>query len=111
MLFRSIARVRKRVPANEDANEEIEELIRSTDQQRADHIRTYFGCSWKDLHLYHMLVSSEVGEEQAARIILKAVQCGQDQIPERVEAPGHCRGGADSFDTTALSFSSSPKPQ
>jgi cytidylate kinase len=57
-LSERIARVRERLPAAED----IERLIRSTDQQRADHVRVYFGCNWNDPHLYHILISSELGE-------------------------------------------------
>jgi cytidylate kinase len=67
-----VARVRRRVPEAKD----VERLIRSIDQRRADHIRMYFGCNWNNPHLYHMLVSSEFGEEDAARIILDAIQPG-----------------------------------
>jgi cytidylate kinase len=67
-----VARVRRRVPAAKDAGR----LIRSIDQQRADHIRMYFGCNWSNPHLYHMLVSSEFGEEDAARLIMETIHCG-----------------------------------
>ena len=67
-----VARVRRRAPAAKD----VGRLIRSIDQQRADHIRMYFGCNWNNPHLYHMLVSSEFGEEDAARLIIDAIQRG-----------------------------------
>lgn len=65
-----IARVRRRVPSPGD----VEQLIRSTDQQRADYIRLYFGCNWNNPHLYHMLISSELGEENVARTIIDIIQ-------------------------------------
>ena len=74
-LSERIARVRERAPATED----IARLIRDTDQRRADHIRMYFGCHWKNLHLYHMLISSELGEENVARMIIEAIQSGPGQ--------------------------------
>ena len=67
-----VARARKRLP---DAHD-VEELIRATDQARADFIRLYFGCDWKDLHLYHMLINSELGEDTAAQMIVDAIRPG-----------------------------------
>ena len=65
-----VARVRKRVPEGTD----IESLIRATDRQRADHVRVNFGCNWADPHLYHMLISSELGEEATASTIIAALR-------------------------------------
>jgi hypothetical protein len=67
-----IERVRRRVPSAGN----IEQLMRSTDQQRADFIRLYFGCDWKNLHLYHMLISSELGEDTVAGMIVEAIGRG-----------------------------------
>jgi cytidylate kinase len=67
-----VARVRQRVPEGTD----IESLIRSTDRQRADHLRTYFDCDWADPHLYHMLISSELGEDATASAIIAALLQG-----------------------------------
>jgi hypothetical protein len=39
----------------------------------------YFGCHWKNLHLYHLLVSSELGEAIVARMIIEAIQDGPGQ--------------------------------
>jgi cytidylate kinase len=61
-----VARIRER----EKAGVDIARLIRATDQCRADYIRTYFGCNWNDPHLYHMLVSSELGEGTVAGMIV-----------------------------------------
>ncbi len=67
-----VARALERTPAA--AN--IEEFIREKERQRADYIRMYFGCNRNDPHLYHMLISSELGEDRVARIILHAVDLG-----------------------------------
>jgi len=67
-----IARIRQRIPAETD----VEGLIRSTDRQRADYIRLHFGCDWSDPHLYHMLISSELGEDEVASIIVEAITRG-----------------------------------
>ncbi len=64
-----VARVRERVPEGSD----IESLIRSTDRQRRESIRMHFGCDWADPHLYHMLVSSALGEDAAASILIEAL--------------------------------------
>lgn len=65
-----LARVRERVPAASD----VEQLIRLTDQERGEYIRRYFGCDWKNPHLYHMLISSELGEDEVAGVIIRAMQ-------------------------------------
>ena len=69
-LAERIARVRERV----DVCDYLEEYIRSIDDERARYIRTYFGCDWKDPHLYHMMISSQVGPEAAAGMIVDAVR-------------------------------------
>ena len=48
--------------------------IRHTDAERAGYIRTHYGADWKDPHLYHMMVSSEIGVENAACRIVDAVE-------------------------------------
>lgn len=65
-----IERVRGRV----DACDDLEEYVRSMDHERARYIRTYFGCDWKDPHLYHMMISSQIGTEAAAGMIVDAIR-------------------------------------
>jgi len=64
-----MARVRRRLPRASD----IEELMRSTDRQRAEFIRLHYGCNWSDPHLYHLLINSELGEDKAASIVVEAL--------------------------------------
>jgi cytidylate kinase len=67
-----VARLRKRVGGAED----IEESIRSTDQKRASYIRTYFGCDWKEPHLYQMMINSQLGDENVVRMIIDVIGRG-----------------------------------
>ena len=67
-----VARVQQRLPGETD----IEELIRSTDRQRADYIRTYFGCNWMDPHLYHLMICSGLGEDQVESTIVEVLASG-----------------------------------
>ena len=67
-----VSRVRNRGEARDDA----EVLIRLTDRERARYIRTHYGCDWKDPHLYHMMVNSQIGVESASQVIADAVRQG-----------------------------------
>ncbi len=67
-----VARIRERLPGQ--AN--VEELIRATDRQRADYIRTYFRCNWMDPHLYHLMICSGLGEDQVESTIMEALASG-----------------------------------
>jgi cytidylate kinase len=64
-----IVRVQKRVAAPC----EIGELLRSTDQTRATYIRRYFGRDWKDPDLYHMMISSQLGDEEVASLVIGGI--------------------------------------
>jgi cytidylate kinase len=64
----------ERVRARAEPGQHIEEFIRVRDRERASYIRTYYGCDWKDPHLYHMMLSSTLGREQAGWMIIDAVE-------------------------------------
>jgi cytidylate kinase len=68
-----VMRVQRRVGRDEDAAD----LVRLTDGIRAQYIRRYFGCGWKDPHLYHMMISSQLGDENVARQIIGAIEAGE----------------------------------
>lgn len=63
-----------RVQAREPTIRDIGELLRSTDRTRATYVRRYFGRDWKDPYLYHMMLSSEVGDEEVAELIVGTVK-------------------------------------
>jgi cytidylate kinase len=64
-----VSRVRSRVKLCHD----VGALIQSTDKRRAAYIRRRYGCDWKDPHLYQLMISSELGIENAVRTIVDAV--------------------------------------
>ena len=55
----------------------VEELVRSTDEVRGGYIRRYFGCNWKDPHLYRMMINSELGRENVVRLIVDVVESAE----------------------------------
>jgi cytidylate kinase len=64
-----VARVRRRVGDKDN----VPELIRRMDAERARYVHLNFGVSWADRHLYDLLVSSKPGDEATASIILAAM--------------------------------------
>jgi cytidylate kinase len=64
------ARVQERAAGHCD----IGELLRSADRTSAAYIRRHFERNWKDPHLYHMMISSELGAEEVAAAIVGAVE-------------------------------------
>jgi len=67
-----VARIRQRLPGQTD----VEGLIRTTDRQRADYIRTYFRGNWMDPHLYHLMICSRLGEDVVESQIIDALASG-----------------------------------
>ncbi len=65
-----VVRAAKRVASQRD----IEDVIRLTDQARARHIRRYFGRDWKDPQLYHLMIGSQLGDEEVARTIIQVIE-------------------------------------
>ncbi len=65
-----VARVRARRPAHAD----IDAWIHARDRQRADYMRSYYECDWMNPHLYHLMISSTLGEALVESTILQALQ-------------------------------------
>lgn len=65
-----VSRVRSRMRSVQD----IENLVQCTDRERADYIRTHYGCDWKDPHLYNMMISSQGGVEAAVATIVDTIR-------------------------------------
>lgn len=63
-----LARIRERHP---DAN--AAQLIEATEHTRHQYVQQYFGCDRNDPHLYHLLISSALGEETTVQAILTAM--------------------------------------
>lgn len=64
-----VKRIQQRVPDCGDASAQIV----NTDKVRAQYVKERFDCVWSDPHLYDLMVSSGLGEEEAASVIVQAM--------------------------------------
>lgn len=48
--------------------------LRTVDSERAKYVQRVFGVNWCDFHFYDMMISTKDGEDEAARLILAAVE-------------------------------------
>lgn len=51
----------------------IEQRIRTVDDERAKYLQQYYGKSWCNLHLYDLMICSHEDEDATARVILQAM--------------------------------------
>lgn len=63
---------------------DVEEFLRATDDEWGRYIRTNYGCDWKDPHLYDLMISSRMGVESAASLLLEALK--SERAARRVSA-------------------------
>ena len=54
---------------------EAEKKLDAEDATRAAYVRAHFGDDWQNRHLYHLMMSSSLGEKEAVSIILSALHC------------------------------------
>lgn len=52
---------------------EAEKKLDAEDEVRAAYVRSNYGENWENRHLYHLMISSELGEKEAASIVLSAL--------------------------------------
>ena len=64
-----LARIRKRMPGKAH----VEGLIQSTELARNQYVQLNFGCNRTNPHLYHMLISSALGEDAVVAAIVCAL--------------------------------------
>jgi len=64
-----IVRLRQRLPEGVD----VEARIRSIDGERAQYLQQYWRKYWLNPHLYDIMISSQDGEDETARIIQSAM--------------------------------------
>lgn len=65
-LRERLDRLRTRLGERHD----LEELARSVDLTRGEYIKARYGCNWKEPHLYDMMISSGLGEENVVNAII-----------------------------------------
>lgn len=71
-----ILRLRERLAEGVD----VEKRIRIVDGERAKYTQQNWGKSWLNPHLYDLMISSQTGEEETARIIQSAMTGVHDQV-------------------------------
>jgi len=64
-----ILRLRERLAEGVD----VEKRIRTVDEERARYLQQYWGKYWLNPHLYDLMISSQDGEAETARIIQAAM--------------------------------------
>jgi hypothetical protein len=69
-LAERVNRVKQRVECSGD----VAELVRSTDRRRAEFIKFHFGCDWTNPHLYDAMLSTKLGEETVANMLVQAIE-------------------------------------
>ena len=73
-----LLRLRERLDPKADA----EQRIRAVDGERAKYLQQYYGKNWCNMHLYHLMISSQEDEDATARTILQAMT-GSPEAPAR----------------------------
>jgi len=56
---------------------EAEKKLDEEDATRAIYVRANYGEDWQNRHLYHLMISSSLGEKEAGSIILSALHCAK----------------------------------
>ena len=54
-----------------------EKKMDAEDAARAAYVRDHFGENWQNRHLYHLMISSSLGEKEVVSIILSALHIAQ----------------------------------
>ena len=69
-------RIRQRHPRLMDAVEALD----ARDRERSEYVRHFYGQDWTNRHLYHLMLSSSLGEEVTVATILDAMGLGQEKL-------------------------------
>jgi cytidylate kinase len=64
---------------------EVEKKLVAEDATRAAYVCDHYGEDWENRHLYHLMISSCLGEQEAVSIILSALHSTRAGVP--------CSGG------------------
>ncbi len=56
---------------------EAEKKLVAEDAARGAYVRDHYGEDWQNRHLYHLMLSSCLGEKEAVSIVLSALHCAQ----------------------------------
>lgn len=71
-----LQRVLRRNP--ELAKAAAEKKLDTEDAVRAAYVRDQYGEDWRNRHLYHLMMSSSLGEKETVSVILSALHCAKE---------------------------------
>jgi cytidylate kinase len=60
----------RRITAQGRNRSEAEDLVASVDHERAAFVKKYYGSTWPDRYLYHLMINSEMGDDAVKKMIL-----------------------------------------
>src|SRR6202451_3296148 len=60
----------RRLLARGKSEKEAEQLVDTSDQERADFIQKYFGVEWRERGIYHTMINTAIGDEAVVHMIL-----------------------------------------
>jgi cytidylate kinase len=60
---------------------DLDAAMEATDGERAAYVKHHFGCDWRSPRLYHLVLSSVIGEDTAVDTILAALGARPDGAP------------------------------
>jgi len=59
--------------------EEAEDLVENVDKERIAYVKHYFGADWPTRTLYHLMINSEIGDENVITTILNGMRMLEDR--------------------------------
>src|SRR5690348_11108153 len=60
----------RRITAKGRSQSEAEDLLATVDRERAAFVNKYYGATWPDRYLYHLMINSEIGNDAVKKVIL-----------------------------------------
>src|SRR5579863_6609736 len=73
----------RRLLARGKSEKEAEQLVDTVDRERSDFIQKYFNVEWPDRAIYHMMLNTEIGDEDVVSMILSLVQIYSTDVSHR----------------------------
>ena len=77
----------RRIKAQGRKQSEAEDLVATVDRERAAFVKKYYGATWPDRYLYHLMINSEIGDDAVKKMILNEMDL-LDGNPELVTRSG-----------------------
>lgn len=64
----------RRLLAMGKSREDAEDLVANVDKERGEYIKHYFNADWPTRSLYHLMINTEIGDENVMATILHGMQ-------------------------------------